>query len=305
MRTAGSTWITGASGFIGQRLCCHLRRTGWRVATARLRRGEYAELPKAGDVVFHAGAIAHRRNQGLPAYMAANCELAVDLYHRASDIGAASFVFLSTAKVLGESSEQALSADAPRRPQSPYAESKAIAEEHLLAARQRRQLPLAIVRPPLVYGPGVRANFRTLLNALAHGLPLPLANAHGPRSFVALANLVDALDVIGLASKTRCHDIWHVTDGQDIDVATLCRTLAASMGREAKLWPLPPSVLGIARRASGCATLGARIYAPFRLDDSALSTALGWTAPQSLNAALDETAHWWTTRHMKAPASTH
>ena len=297
MRTAGSAWITGASGFIGRRLCCHLRRTGWRVATARRRRGEYADLPKAGDIVFHAGAIAHRHNQGLPAYMAANCELAVDLYQRASDIGAAGFVFLSTAKVLGESSERALSVDAPRRPHGPYAQSKAAAEARLLAAWQRHKLALAIVRPPLVYGPGVRANFGTLLNALARGLPLPLANAHGPRSFVALANLVDALGMIGSALESRTLDVWHVTDGQDIDVATLCRTLAVSMGRQARLWRLPPSVLGIARRASGLATLGARIYDPFRLDDSALPTALGWTAPQSLDAALDETAHWWTTRH--------
>ena len=157
MRTAGSAWITGASGFVGRQLSGHLRRTGWQVATARLRHGEYAALPKAGDVVFHAAALAHRRGHALPAFMGANCELALDLYQQASDAGAAGFVFLSTAKVLGESSagtEAALPIDAPRRPHGPYAESKAAAEERLLAAWRQRRLALAIVRPPLVYGPG-------------------------------------------------------------------------------------------------------------------------------------------------------
>ena len=304
MRTAGSAWLTGASGFIGRQLSRHLSQTGWRVATARLRHGEYAALPKAGDVVFHAGGLAHRRGQGLASYMAANCELTLDLYQRASNLGAAGFVFLSTAKVLGESSAGvggALPIDAPRRPHGPYAESKAAAEERLLAAWRQRQLALAIVRPPLVYGPGVRANFRALLKALAHGLPLPLATAHGPRSLVSVANLVDALGRVGAALQARQVGIWHITDGEDVDVATLCRTLGRSLGREAKLWGLPPALLRMARRTSGLAALGASIHDPFQLDDSALRTSLGWTAPQSLHAALDETARWWVARRAEQP----
>ena len=302
MRTVGSAWITGANGFIGRRLSCHLSRAGWQVATARLRHGDYAALPKAGDVVFHAGALAHRRGQGLASYMAANCELALDLYQRASDLGAAGFVFLSTAKVLGETSagvEGALPIDAPRRPHGPYAESKAAAEERLLTAWRQRRLALAIVRPPLVYGPGVRANFQALLKALALGLPLPLAAAHGPRSLVSIANLVDAVGAIGAALQTRQLSIWHVTDGQDINVATLCHTLGHRMGREAKLWHLPPALLRLARRSSGLAALAANIHDPFLLDDSTLHTTLGWTAPQSLDAALDETARWWITRRAR------
>ena len=304
MRTAGSAWITGASGFVGRQLSGHLRRTGWQVATARLRHGEYTALPKAGDVVFHAGALAHRRGDALPAFMGANCELALDLYQQASDAGAAGFVFLSTAKVLGESSagtEAALPIDAPRRPHGPYAESKAAAEERLLAAWRQRRLALAIVRPPLVYGPGVRANFRALLKAVALGLPLPLAAARAPRSLVSVANLVDALGMIGGALDAYQHGIWHVTDGQDIDVATLCHTLARHLGRKAKLWRLPPALLHVARRTRGLAALGASIHDPFLLDDSALRSSLAWTAPQSLDAALEETARWWITRRATQP----
>ena len=118
-------------------------------------------------------------------------------------------------------------ADAPRRPIGPYAESKARAEERLLAMHRQDGPPLAIVRPPLVYGAGVKGRFRLLAQGIAAGLPLPLGQATGKRSFVAVANLVDALAQIGIALPAdRAARVWHVSDGEDIDVATLCRALA-------------------------------------------------------------------------------
>ena len=286
----GSAWIAGASGFIGRRLVCHLRRTGWQVGTARLRPGQSTARPEAGDVVFLAAGLAHSRRHGLSALMAANCGLALDVYQRASEAGAAGFVFLSTAKVLGERSERPLSVDAPRRPVGPYAGSKAAAEERLLAAYRRRKLPLAIVRSPLVYGAGVKANFRTLLGALTLGLPLPVADAEGLRSFVSVGNLADALGTVG-AKLHAGATIWHVADGQDMDVATLCRAIAAKMERDARLLHLPAALLDIARRGRG-----ASIFEPLRLDGSALREGLGWAPPQSRDAALDETVRWWATR---------
>ena len=169
--------------------------------------------------------------------------------------------------------------------------SKAAAEEGLLAVHRRRRLPLAIVRPPLVYGPGVKANFRALLRALSLGLPMPLADARALRSFVAVDNLVNALGLVGARLATGEVRIWHVADDRDIDVATLCRTIAARMARDARLWHLPPSLLDLARRG-----LGASLFEPFRLDASTLRESLGWMAPQSQNAALDETVRWWTAR---------
>lgn len=286
----GSAWIAGAHGFIGRRLVCHLRQTGWQVATARLRPGRWTALPKAGDVVFLAAGLTHGRH-GPAALMAANCDLALDLYQRASEAGAAGFVFLSTAKVLGERSDQPLGVDAPRRPASPYAMSKAAAEERLLAAHRRRRLPLAIVRPPLVYGPGVKANFRMLLRALSLGLPLPLADAQALRSIVAVGNLADALALIGTGLAASDAHIWHVADDRDIDVATLCRAIAVRMDRSARPWHLPPSLLALAQRGPG-----ASIFQPLRLDATAIGASLGWVAPQSQDAALDDTVRWWTTR---------
>ena len=300
-------WVTGASGFVGGHLVQCLGDFGWRVATARVRAGGTTTAPCAGDVVFHLGGIAKRGDGELADFMAANCALTCELYRQASRAGAGGFVFLSTAKVLGEHSDAALTTVAPRRPVGAYAQSKAAAERGLLAAHARWRLPLAIVRPPLVYGPGVRGNMRLLLAGLYHGVPLPLAMARGPRSFVSVRNLVDALTRAGVA-LTQGEDVrvWHVTDG-DIDVATLCRTLAGLFGREARLFPLPRAMVDwIARATAGRvvnANLASSLFDAFRLDDRALRHELGWRPPQSFDEAWAETARWFASTRQSGQAA--
>ncbi len=301
-KMTGRAWITGASGFVGRHLVRHLAHTGWRVQSARLRPGALdassAPAPSPGDVVFHLGGMAHRsRRAERDLYMATNCELTLALYAQASRAGARGFVFVSTSKVLGERVVEPAGIDAPRQPKGPYAESKALAEERLLAACVRTALPLAIVRPPLVYGPGVAANFGKLLHCLALGLPLPLANARSRRSLVSAGNLVHALAAVGTglaAANKPDGQIWHVSDGCDVDVATLCRLLARKLGREARLWPLPRPFF----QAAGIvpASLLASLFEPFRLDDGSLRRELGWSPPQSFDLALDETVRWFQGR---------
>ena len=136
-------------------------------------------------------------------------------------------------------------------------------------------------------------------------MPLPFADAQGKRSFVSVGNLADALATIGTALQDRnAARVWHVADGEDIDVATLCRTLASKFGRQARLWPLPRSLFDAAARLSGglgiSRDLVASLFEPFQLDDSALREELGWSPPQTLDAALEQTAAWFSARH---PAS--
>ena len=295
-----AAWITGASGFVGSHLAKHLEGAGWRVAKVRLRAGS-VDAPASGDVVFHLGGIAHRRATDVAATMAANCELAVDIYRRSQRAGCRGFVFLSTAKVLGDGSPALLTTAAPRRPIGAYAQSKAIAEERLLALHGAGTPPLAIVRPPLVYGAGAKGNFRLLARCLAAGLPLPLAAAGGKRSFVSIANLVDALAAIGAAVPDQdSARIWHVRDGEDIDVATLCRALATKLDRRATLWPLPRRVFDATARLSGgyglSTSLVASLFEPFALDDGALREELGWSPPQTLDAGLAQTAAGYSSR---------
>ena len=298
-----SAHITGANGFVGSHLVRHLRRTGWQATTTRARPNGHRQAganwrndtAMAGKIVFHLGGIAHRR-ASLSELMAANRDLALQLYEQAARDGAAGFLFLSSSKVLGDGSAEPLGINAPPRPVGPYAESKAAAEEALAAAHRRVQLPLAIVRPPLVYGPGVKANFRALLQAIQLGLPLPLASATAPRSYVSVANLTSALAIIG-ATQDGLADrrIWHVTDGQAIAAAALCQTLGKHLGRNATLVPVPRNALDSAVRASGGALSNsiASLFDPCRLDDQALRESLGWSPPQGQTDALKETARWF------------
>lgn len=267
------------------------------MATAQVRPGQAPDPPpKAGDVVFHLAAVAHR-HAATGEQQAANCDLALDVYRCAAKAKARAFVFVSTSKVLGDASDAPLGTASPRRPVGAYAMSKAAAEQQLLAARREVGLPLAVVRPPLVYGPGAKGNLRSLLWALARGVPLPLALARGQRSFVSVRNLVAALATIGAAPE-RCDGIWHVADGEAIDCASLCRRLGGHLGRPVRLLPVPPvlcaAALSLVPLAAGHArSLVASTFGPLLLDDGAFRRAFHFSPPQTLDAGLAELAHWY------------
>lgn len=292
-------WVTGSGGFVGGHLARHLAATGWRVLRLRARHGEApAHPPTPAEVVFHVGGLAGGRRPRAE-FLAANCALPVALYEAAAAAKCRGFVFVSSAKVLGEICEVPVAEDAPRAPVGAYAESKALAEERLLAAQQRGGPPLAIVRPPLVYGAGVRGSFRLLLRCLARGVPLPLADAVGLRSMVSVTNLTHALALLGAnmadAAETPSAGaaIWHVHDGEDISTATLCRMLAERLRRPARLWRLPSPVRTVIARLGGDAAL-ASAFAPLRLDDGALRRQHGWVPPQSRSKAICATVRWFT-----------
>jgi len=181
----------------------------------------------------HLAAIAHRRaSRG--DLQRVNVDLAVETAKRAASAGAR-FVFLSSVKVHGEASVAPFREDSPIAPQDRYAESKARAEEALRAIPGLR---LAVLRPPLAYGPGVKANFLALMKAVARGWPLPLASVDNRRSLIFVGNLAAAI----LACLER-EGTYLVSDGPAISTAQLCRELGAALGRPARLFAFPSALL--------------------------------------------------------------
>ena len=223
--------------------------------------------------------------------MRANRDLTLAVYEAAVAAGARAFVHVSSATVLGGGNDAPMGETAPLHPVGAYAVSKAEAEAAL--RRAEGHVPVAVVRPPLVYGPGVKANFLRLLRWLAKRRPVPrIANA-GRRSFVSVANFAHALDTIGRATPAQegCR-IWHVRDGEDVTFGELCRRLGRALDAPACIWPVPGWAAGLGlsllRVGSGSSPFDA-----LRLDDTALRRELDWEPAESLDEGLMEVARWY------------
>lgn len=284
--------VTGASGFIGRILCPALRARGHEVvALDRAATGElagYAGWPRhvAGtDAVVHLAALAHSRGVDEARLRAVNVDAALALGNAAATAGTR-LLFVSSVKVLGEETPGLPFDDAsPTAPQDAYARAKAAAEAGLRAVPG---LSLTVLRPPLVYGPGVKANFLALLRAVASGWPLPLASIENRRSFVYAGNLAHAV-VRCLESKLAAGKTYGVTDGAPLSTAALCRALGGALGRPARLFPCPAALLELV-------PLARSLTRSLMLDDSAIRGELGWEPPHTIEEGLRLTAGWFRTQ---------
>jgi len=256
--------VTGAGGFIGRNLVAALARAGHEVLPALA----------GAQAVVHLAAIAHRR-ASREELDAVNVRLAARVGREAAAQGAR-LVFLSSVKVHGEESQAPLTEHSRVAPQDAYAESKARAEDLLSAIPQLR---LAILRPPLVYGPGVKANFLALMRAIARGWPLPLGAIENRRSFVYVGNLADAILRCLAAEGT-----YLVSDGEPVSTPGLCRELGAALGRPARLLPIPGALLP------------RKLAASLAVDDRAIRERLGWLPPHTREQGLRATAQWYLAR---------
>jgi nucleoside-diphosphate-sugar epimerase len=224
--------------------------------------------------VVHLAAIAHR-SASTEELERVNVALARQAGEQAAALGAG-LVFVSSVKVHGETSRTPFSEASPLAPRDAYGRSKARAEEVLRAIPGLR---LAVLRPPLVYGPGVKANFLALMGALARGIPLPLAAVRNRRSLLYVGNLADAI--------ARClgrQGTFLVSDGESRSTPQLCRELGAALGRPARLFSFPPTLLP------------AKLAGSLEVDDSAIREALDWRAPHAMAEGLSATARWYRGR---------
>jgi len=256
--------VSGASGFVGRALCSMLGPESMPIA-----RG--GAVPGECKAVVHLAGIAHR-SAAADEYEAVNVRYTEQLARQAAALGVP-FTFMSSVKVLGEESAAPLTERSPLQPSDGYGKSKARAEDRLHAIPG---LQLTVLRPPLVYGPGVKANFLALMRAVARGWPLPLASIQNRRSLVYVGNLVDAIRrSIGIPGT------FLVCDGAALSTPALCRELGAALERPARLFPFPPALLP------------GKLARSLEIDDSAIRATLGWQPPTSRADALKATAQWY------------
>ncbi|ADK86124.1 NAD-dependent epimerase/dehydratase [Desulfarculus baarsii DSM 2075] len=309
--------VSGAAGFVGVALCQALLAAGHDVRplvrrpeqAARLAAmgagpavigdlGQAIDWPKAlagVEAIVHLAAVVHqmgRHAAGAAEHMRVNLK-ATEALALAAAGRVARLVFLSTVKVHGESTPPGrpfVESQTPR-PQGPYARSKHLAEQALTAIAAQGGFRLVSLRPPLVHGPGVGANFRLLLRAVHGRWPLPLALARAPRSLLYVENLTSA--IILALEHPAAEGAYLLRDGQDVGVAELLTRLGLAMGRPARLWPVPLPALGLAARVVGKAEQLRRLTEGLCVDDRRLRHELGWRPPCDLDEGLRRTARWY------------
>ncbi|MFC4313369.1 NAD-dependent epimerase/dehydratase family protein [Steroidobacter flavus] len=307
--------VTGATGFVGGTLCGQLAEAGFTVRAA-LRtekntpkavservvvgdigsRTDWQSALEGVDFVVHAAARAHVLNDS-PAnanlYMESNAHGTVRLADAAAAAGVQRLVFLSSVKVNGEDSGDGVYRPDDRpQPLDAYGRSKAKAEEGLREVCARTRLQGAIIRSPLVYGPGVRANFLRLLQWVDKRRPLPIGSVRNRRSMVSVWNLSHLL-THALSHPAAADGVWMVSDGQDVSTPELVRRLADAMGRRMTLLPVPVALLRIAGTLLGKGAEVKRLCGSLAVDASATRNQLGWTPALSLEEGLQRTVQWY------------
>lgn len=305
--------VTGANGFVGQALCPQLENSGWSVRKAvRLSQEDCVAVGDIGpntdwraaldgmDAVVHLAARAHimqdKAQDPLAAYRAVNCAGTENLARQAAQAGVKRLVYVSSIKVNGESTtDRPFRANDIPHPQDPYGVSKWEAEQALQRVAAETGLEIVILRPPLIYGPFVKANFLRLMKLSERGLPLPLGMVKNRRSLLYLGNLTDAIRVC-LSHPTAPGKTYLLSDGDPLSSAELVRRLGVALERPAMLLPVPPALLRLAGLLTGRRAEVARLLDSLEVDSSAIRQELGWQPPYSTGQGLATTAAWYWDR---------
>jgi nucleoside-diphosphate-sugar epimerase len=305
--------VTGASGFVGRPLCAELFLRGHAVrAVSRFSNAEFHDFEQvmigtmdgvtdwsaaldSVDAVIHLAARVHvmddRAIDPLAEFRKVNVLGTLNLASQAVATGVKRFVLVSSVKVNGESTlpgQPFTEADAPY-PQDAYGLSKHEAELGLRQIAAESDMEVVIIRPPLVYGPGVKANFAAMMRWLQRGIPLPLGAIHNKRSLVALDNLVN-LVVICLVHPAAANQTFLVSDGEDVSTTELLQRMGRALRCPARLIPLPASWLKLAAAIVGKQSVVQRLCGSLQVDIGKTRRLLGWKPPLSLDEGLRQMA---------------
>ncbi len=306
--------VTGASGFVGGQLVSSLDKKsaclkilGRRdvhngrypfFSTRFLKEDSFYDALEGVNIVIHCAARVHVMNETaanpLEEFRAFNVDATLALARQAAESGVKRFIFLSTIKVNGESTTGAKPFSAFDKPQpvDPYGISKAEAEAGIKSIAEKYGMEFVIIRPPLVYGPGVKANFAALMSLVNRRMPLPLRMIkNNRRSMVSVVNLVD-LVVTCIEHPVAKNQVFLVSDGEDVSTSEMVALMAKACGAANLAFPLPPAVfefLGIALNKSEVVD---RLVGSLQLDIRHTKESLSWTPPQTIEDGFAATSSW-------------
>ncbi len=313
--------LTGATGFIGRQLPCKLSEKGYslvlgvrdpfRVDVSEKLFGQYAikrfdltaadndyiDLLTSTDVVIHLAGLAHKKTVNEQGLASINGNGTARLVEEAVRYGVQRFIYLSTIKVHGGSTaaingiDQAVTEQSSLSPQDGYSNSKCAAEQAIMAACSGSSTEFVTLRPPLVYGPGVKANFLRLLQTVAAGIPLPLASLDNCRSLIYVENLCDlvvqCIDHPGVSNQA------FVIRDENVSTPGLVAKIAAAFGKPARLFPFPVALLKVMMKIAGKENMFERLAGSLVVDDSRIRRVLGWMPAISMEQGLERTVRWY------------
>lgn len=301
--------LTGATGFVGSAVLGGLQSSSEHSVSAVHRRSisdasdsvrivptlnadtNWSAALTDCDVVLHAAARVHVMNEyaadPLAAFRKVNVEGTLNLARQAAASGVKRFIFISSIKVNGEATTAGRSfspSDTPA-PEEPYGISKLEAEQGLMQVASETGMEVVIIRPPLVYGPGVKGNFASLVKLMAKGLPLPLGAIHNKRSLVGIDNLVDLI-IHCIDHPAAANEVFLAGDGEDLSTTELLRGVAEAMGRPARLISVPAGMLRVWASLLGKRAVADRLLESLQVDISKARDLLGWEPPISVEEGL-------------------
>ena len=306
-------FVTGANGFVGRALVASLMqhdadvvasvrhndmhlyngikqvihtvdsRTAWKVDLANI------------DVVIHLAARVHVMDDSelnpLACFREINTSGTLNLAGQASDAGVKRFIFISSIKVNGEitSLGNSFSPDDNFIPTDPYGLSKYEAEQQLLKLAKETGMEIVIIRPPLVYGFGVKGNFASLLKWMQRDVPLPFGAIHNQRSLVALENLVSFI-ICCIDNPKAANEIFLISDCEDVSTTVLLQKVATAFGKKALLLPVPVSLMTLAAKLLGKGDVATRLFSSLQVDSSRARDLLGWKPVITMDEQLKKIA---------------
>lgn len=312
--------VSGANGFVGQATCTDAVRLGFAVRGVIRKHGElpdgiepvvigeidgetdWCHALRDVDIVIHLAARVHVMNDIATDPLAEFCKVNVqgteNLARQAANAGVKRLIYVSSIKVNGEETDDGRrysEQDIPA-PKDAYGISKWEAEQALHRVARETGLEVVIVRPPLVYGPGVRGNFVRMLKVLAKGIPLPLASINNSRSLLYVENLTDAL-ILCATHPAAVGQTYLISDGEGIATSNLLCQLGKAMGHPARLFPCTPALLKLAGRLIGKVDEVERLLGSLQVDSGKICRELNWAPPYTLEQGLRATADWYQVTH--------